>query len=69
MTRKAEQEKEEPVGMCGNPFEGTDRITFGKIYEITENSVIFETIESKLCETYVSYLSEFEEEGFYYLFF
>lgn len=69
MTREAEQEKEEPVGMCGNPLEGTDRITFGTVYEITENSVIFETIEGELYETYVGYPSEFEKEGFYCLFF
>ena len=69
MTREAEQEKEEPVRMCGNPLKGTDGITFGTVYEITENSVIFEIIESELYETYVGYLSQFEEEGFYCLFF
>lgn len=55
--------------MCGNPLEGTDRITFGTVYEITDNSVTFEIIKSKLYETYIGYPSEFEEEGFYCLFF
>lgn len=64
-----QEEKEELAGACGNPLQTTDNIRFGTIYEVTDNSVVFETDEGQLYETYVGNPQDFHADRYYCLFF
>lgn len=66
---KQEQESIEEEGNCGNPLLTTTDIRFGSIYQITDNSVIFETDEGQLYETYVGNPQDFHRDRYYCLFF
>lgn len=64
-----DKQEEEYIGTCGNPLEGTSDIRFGCVYEITDNSIIFQTDEGDLYETYVGNPQEFSADRYYCLFF
>lgn len=60
---------QESVSKCDKSLEGTNRVTFGTVYQTTNNSVIFETTEGELYEVYVDYPDEFEGTELYCLVF
>lgn len=66
---KQEQEDVEETGTCGSPLLTTTDIRFGSIYEVTDNSVIFETDEGQLYETFVGNPQDFHTDRYYCLFF